>query len=127
MQSVSSNTRPLTVTLSASTSMREYPVNFAAPGSSDTRVSDLLMSRTALPYVPGPTSTVAPSGAASIIACSAVLGSASMTYAPRAHSGRTYTAPLAALIPMSHGSLVVEATPTRASVAESITITRGSV
>ena len=129
MQSVSSNTSPLTATSSASTSMREYPVNFAAPGSpvAVVRVSDLFMSRTALAYVPGSTTTVAPAGAASIAFCRPVLGSASMTYAPSAHSGSTYTDPSAGLIPMSQGSLVVDATPTRASVAESITITRGSV
>ena len=48
MQSVFSNEMPLTVTSLASISMREYPVNFAAPGCPDAvvRVSGLSMSKT---------------------------------------------------------------------------------
>ena len=70
---------------------------------------------------------MSPSDAPSIIFCKPVFGSPSMTYAPSAHCGSTYTAPLAELIPISVVWLVVEATPTRPCVAESITITRGSV
>ena len=51
--------------------------------------------------MPASTTIVSPSDAASIIFCRPVFGSPSITYAPGAHCGNTYTAPLAKLTPIS--------------------------
>ena len=88
-QSVSSNAMPRIVTLSASTSMREYPVNTTSPGIpvSEVSVSGFVMSRTVSSYVPAGTVTVAPPLALSMRPCRSDFGSASITYACGDHSG----------------------------------------
>ena len=123
------NDRPLIVTSSASTSIREYPVNTTAPGCpvSDVSVSDLLTSRTALGYMPGSISTVSPGDAASIMAWIGCFCSPSITYAAGAQLGSTYTSPSDGSSAMPLIWLVPDATPILAWVSASSMTTRGSV
>ena len=123
------NDRPLIVTSSASTSIREYPVNTTAPGCpvSDVSVSDLLTSRTALGYMPGLISIVSPSDAASIMPWIGCFGSPSITYAAGAQLGSTYTSPSDGSSAMPLIWLVPDATPILAWVSASRMMARGSV
>ena len=127
MQSVSLNARLRIVTLSASTSMREYPVNVAAPcrPALVSIVSDFVMSRTVSSYVPVGTATLPPGAALSIMICRAGRGIASTTYACGVHCGSTYTAPLDGSRPSAPTWLLTDARPVRLWVSALTTATRG--
>ena len=127
MQAVSLNDRPRMATLSASTSIREWPVKTTGPGlpPTDSIVSGSVMSRTVLLCVPGRSAIVAPGRALSAMPCSADRGAASMTYAFGVHCGRAYTAPVLACSPRPSIWLLADARPTLLWVSASITATRG--
>ena len=110
---MSSNASPLIVELSASISMREYPVNTTPPGSpdADVRVSGFVTSRTVSSYVPSAMVIVSPAAALSMRFCRSDRGSASITYACGDHCGSPYTVPPTGSRPMPTGWLVREATP----------------
>ena len=113
--------------LSASTSMREYPVKVTEPGRSDAdaSVSGLAMSRTVSSCVPRSSLTASPGRAPSITDCRRDFAAASITYAFGVHCGSAYTAPVLASSPRLEAWLLVEARPTRSCVSASITATRG--
>ena len=108
--------------------MREWPVNLAAPGwpVGDVSVSSLSITRTSSTYRPGPTTTVPPGGAASIIPWRAVVGCGSTTYTCGAHQGVAYMVPSAPSTAMPMGWSLSDVSAMMAPVLELCAIMRGS-
>ena len=88
-QSVSLNTSPFTVTLSAPTTIREFPVNTTSPGIPDLSVCGCSTARTVSWYVPGGIVIGTAGAKRSILLCMSDFGSASITYAYNDPSGKT--------------------------------------